>query len=42
MPKTLHLDYLRRFYGANELARGEFVLDGVKLDLGKVTAPRWH
>jgi polyhydroxyalkanoate synthase subunit PhaC len=39
MPKTLHLFYLRKFYGENALARGELVLDGVKLDLGKVKTP---
>ena len=39
MPKRLHLDYLRRFYRDNALAKGEFELDGVKLDLGKVTTP---
>jgi len=39
MPKTLHLDYLRRFYGENALAKGEFSLDNVKLDLSKVKVP---
>ncbi len=39
MPKTLHLDYLRRFYGNNQLAKGEFVLDGVTLDLSTVKTP---
>jgi polyhydroxyalkanoate synthase len=39
MPKTLHLFYLRRFYGDNALAKGELELDGVKLDLSKVTVP---
>jgi polyhydroxyalkanoate synthase len=39
MPKTLHLSYLREFYKANRLATGELVLDGVTLDLGKVTTP---
>ncbi|MEO6377634.1 MAG: class I poly(R)-hydroxyalkanoic acid synthase [Caulobacteraceae bacterium] len=39
MPKTLHLSYLREFYKANRLAKGELVLDGVKLDLGKVKTP---
>jgi polyhydroxyalkanoate synthase len=39
MPKTLHLYYLRKFYGENALAKGELVLDGVKLDLGKVRTP---
>ena len=39
MPKRLHLDYLRRFYGDNALSKGEFALDGVTLDLKKVTTP---
>jgi polyhydroxyalkanoate synthase len=39
MPKRLHLDYLRRFYGDNALAKGEFALDGITLDLKKVTTP---
>jgi polyhydroxyalkanoate synthase len=39
MPKTLHLFYLRNFYGKNALAKGELTLDGVKLDLGQVKTP---
>jgi polyhydroxyalkanoate synthase len=39
MPKTLHTFYLRKFYGENALARGELVMDGVKLDLGDVKVP---
>jgi polyhydroxyalkanoate synthase subunit PhaC len=39
MPKTLHLDYLRRFYVENQLAKGELVMDGVKLDLATVKTP---
>jgi polyhydroxyalkanoate synthase len=39
MPKRLHLDYLRRFYRDNALAKGDFALDGVTLDLKKVKAP---
>jgi len=39
MPKTLHLFYLRKFYGENALAKGELVLDGVKLDLKQVKTP---
>jgi polyhydroxyalkanoate synthase len=39
MPKRLHLDYLRRFYQDNALAKGEFELDGIKLDLSKVKTP---
>jgi len=39
MPKALHLQYLRRFYQDNALARGELELDGVRLDLGSVKTP---
>jgi polyhydroxyalkanoate synthase len=39
MPKRLHLDYLRRFYQENALARRHFVLSGVTLDLSKVATP---
>jgi polyhydroxyalkanoate synthase len=39
MPKALHLFYLKRFYGENALAKGELVLDGVRLDLKKVKTP---
>jgi polyhydroxyalkanoate synthase len=39
MPKTLHLAYLRKFYGENALAKGELVLDNVRLDLGQVKTP---
>jgi polyhydroxyalkanoate synthase len=39
MPKRLHLDYLRRFYRENALAKGDFSLHGVQLDLSKVTTP---
>jgi len=39
MPKTLHLFYLRRFYGENALTKGELALDGVTIDLKTVTIP---
>jgi polyhydroxyalkanoate synthase len=39
MPKRLHLDYLRRFYRDNALAKGELELDGVRLNLKKVKTP---
>ncbi|WP_424444041.1 class I poly(R)-hydroxyalkanoic acid synthase [Phenylobacterium hankyongense] len=39
MPKTLHLFYLRKFYGENALAKGELELDGLKLDLKTVKTP---
>jgi len=39
MPPANHSFYLREFYQANKLARGEMTIGGVKLDLGKVTLP---
>ena len=39
MPKTLHMYYLRKFYGENALAKGELVVDNVQLDLKKVKTP---
>ena len=39
MPKTLHMDYLRSMYGANKLAKGEFEIGGVRVDLSKVKTP---
>ncbi len=39
MPKTLHLFYLRKFYGENALSAGKLVLAGVDIDLKKVTVP---
>ena len=39
MPKTLHMFYLRRFYGDNAMAKGELELGGVKIDLSKVKTP---
>lgn len=39
MPKTLHMDYLRRFYGENAMAKGTLVLDNVSIDLGRVKVP---
>jgi polyhydroxyalkanoate synthase len=39
MPKTLHLFYLRKFYGENALAKGELTLGGVKLDMKAVKTP---
>jgi polyhydroxyalkanoate synthase len=39
MPKVLHLFYLREFYGKNALAKGELVMDNVRLDLGAVKIP---
>jgi poly[(R)-3-hydroxyalkanoate] polymerase subunit PhaC len=38
-PKTLHLFYLKNFYRDNMLSKGKMALDGVKLDLKKVTIP---
>jgi len=39
MPKTLHLDYLRRMYGQNALAKGQITMGGEAIDLGKITIP---
>ncbi len=39
MPKTLHLYYLRKFYGENALAKGELELAGERLNLGDVRTP---
>ena len=39
MPKALHMSYLRQMYGANALARGEFEIGGVRVDLSKVKTP---
>jgi polyhydroxyalkanoate synthase len=39
MPKTLHLQYLRRMYQENALARRELVFDNVRLDLAEVKIP---
>ncbi len=39
MPKRLHMDYLRRFYRDNALAKGELELGGGKLDLKAVKTP---
>ena len=39
MPKALHMAYLRQMYGANALARGEFEIGGVRVDLSKVRTP---
>lgn len=39
MPKRLHMDYLRSMYGQNRLAKGEFEIGGVKVDLSKVSIP---
>lgn len=39
LPKRLHLGYLRDFYQKNAFARGDLQIDGVRIDLGKVTTP---
>ena len=39
MPKTLHLFYLREFYGQNKLAKGELELGGETLSLANVKTP---
>ena len=39
MPKRLHMDCLRSMYGQNLLAKGEFAIGGIKVDLSKVKIP---
>jgi polyhydroxyalkanoate synthase len=39
IPRANHSFYLRNCYLENNLTRGEMVIDGVKLDLKKVTTP---
>jgi polyhydroxyalkanoate synthase len=39
MPKTLHLFYLRKFYGENALAKGKLDLAGERLDMHAVKTP---
>jgi polyhydroxyalkanoate synthase len=39
IPRANHSFYLRNCYLENNLTRGEMVIDGVKLDLKKVTVP---
>ncbi|NBB51633.1 class I poly(R)-hydroxyalkanoic acid synthase [Rhizobium sp. CRIBSB] len=39
MPKALHMSYLKRMYGDNALARGEFEIGGIQVDLSKVRTP---
>ena len=42
MTAANHSYYLRNCYLNNNLTKGEMVLDGVKLDLGKVTVPIYN
>jgi len=39
MPKALHLNYLRSFYGRNALSKGEMEMGGVRLDPKAVKIP---
>ena len=39
IPAANHNFYLREFYGANRLAKGEMTVSGTRLDLGKVKLP---
>jgi polyhydroxyalkanoate synthase len=39
IPRANHSFYTRSCYVENRLARGDMVIDGVKLDLGKITIP---
>ena len=42
MPAANHSFYLRKFYHENAFARGVLEVDGVGLDLGKVTVPVYN
>ena len=42
MPAANHSFYLRNCYLENKLAKGEMVIDNVKLDLGKVKIPIYN
>jgi polyhydroxyalkanoate synthase len=42
MPAANHSFYLRNFYLHNNFTKGEMEIDGVKLDLGKVTTPIYN
>lgn len=42
MPAKNHSFYLRNCYLENKLTAGEMVLDGIRLDLGKVTIPVYN
>ena len=42
MPARVHVYYLDEFYNRNTLAKGQMVLDGVELDLAKITLPCFH
>ncbi|HET7410448.1 MAG TPA: class I poly(R)-hydroxyalkanoic acid synthase [Paracoccaceae bacterium] len=42
MPGRVHTFYLDTFYNRNLLAKGELVLDGERLDLGRVELPIYH
>ena len=42
MPKANHLFYLRNCYHENKLSRGKMEIDGVRLDLSKVTIPIYN
>ncbi|MBS0613628.1 MAG: poly-beta-hydroxybutyrate polymerase, partial [Proteobacteria bacterium] len=39
MPWRMHSDYLRFLYLQNDLARGEFQVGGVRIDLSQIQAP---
>ncbi len=41
LPAANHAFYLRSFYLDNRLARGTMALEGVRLDLGRVTVPTY-
>ena len=39
MPWRMHTDYLKFLYLQNDLARGEFVVSGIKIDLAQIKVP---
>lgn len=41
LPAKMHSFYLRRMYRDNALCKGEIELDGVKIDLTKITTPSY-
>ena len=42
MPGRVHTFYLDTFYNQNALTTGRLEMDGVTLDLGKITVPAYH
>jgi len=42
LPAAMHCDYLQSMYLNNALAKGEYKLDGVTLDLSKIKTPTYY